>query len=123
MKKRISGNKKIYFKRWINKSWAVFRSVQKVVHILRLKVALAAQSILKHEACSLDSLSLPFSTYRLAGDMPDGEIAQPVEVQFLYPFHFANLTNVDEAAFVSADTNYARYRQSNVGIGFYFDNY
>lgn len=47
---------RIWFGRWNNKSWAVFRSLNRVVHILPIKVEIVNQSFLKQGMMQLNAL-------------------------------------------------------------------
>ncbi|WP_203583307.1 hypothetical protein [Parabacteroides sp. 52] len=65
----------VWFGRWSNKPWAVFRSLHTVVHILRIKADMTKLALLK--AGSTDNLISPVSLAGLlllpGGDDPEEE--------------------------------------------------
>lgn len=64
---------KIWFRRWSNKPWAIFRSLHVVVHILQLKTCISKQSELKREILKVVNLLVSFfGLYHLFDDdIPD----------------------------------------------------
>ncbi|MDR0559859.1 MAG: hypothetical protein LBG92_06785 [Prevotellaceae bacterium] len=114
MKKRIQIERKIWFKRWTNKPWAVFCSLKAVVHILRLKVSVAAQSSLKHDVCRAFNgvgilfccLLLLFEQHELEG-CDDSSVIRKV-ICLLNDFHCLNIESTVYPDFFEFDT-FCRY--------------
>ena len=61
MKQTRNNSERIWFGRWSRKSWAIFSSLKRIVHIIRVKIDIVRQSL--HKEGIFTDLSLSFNEF------------------------------------------------------------
>jgi len=75
--------RKIWFKRWTNKGWGIFFSLNAVVHILKVKHSICRQAMLKQAGALKKSILKTFGIEKILSILIlQKEDAPPVDILF-----------------------------------------